>query len=66
MKERTVPCHRPEEKVKRDEIGREKSLHKKSKEKDLSWVAFLGKLNVAYQAILLIHAYISETLMYLA
>lgn len=68
MKERTVPCHRPEEKVKtnkRKEEGRE-SAEKKCKGKDLSWVNFVGKLNSGYQPTLFIHAFISETLLYLA
>lgn len=44
---------------------REETLQKVFKEIGLSWVAFVGKLHLGYWAISLIHAFISETLMYL-
>lgn len=72
MQDRTVPCHRPKEKVEREKreeekknSAEEKTLQKKFKETGLSWVAFVGKLNLDYWVILLIHAFISETHVYL-
>lgn len=45
---------------------REGSLQKICKEKDFSWVDFVGKLNLGYQPTLFTYAFISETLLYLA